>query len=686
MEMNGKLEHTSNLALVLGNNMPTGKNWENIKMKKIENLERKMILRILTNLFVAFLFVLLMSCKRDVDLLKPASNPAFAEVFEDDFVAGLDYSAFGDSKLDAFEIDNTTAFKGTSSIKIAVPDLDDPAEWTWKYAGGALYSKFPRDLSSYNALTFWAKANRAATAEVGFGNDNSGTSTYTASIQEVNFGKSWTKYAIPIPSADRLTAETGMFWFAADPDKDGDGYTLWFDEIRFEKLGTIAHPAAKFETAAIAGMVGSSIDIADKVGSLAVVYNVSGGDLTVSASPAYLNFIPDNDSVITVEDGMFNVIGLGSTVVSGVLGKSDTAGTIIVNGFLPPVSPAPTPTVHPDSVIALFSDAYANVSVNTWNPFWQWSTARVQDADINGDNVKIYSNLNFVGIEFTSPTINASQMTHFHMDIYTPDMTTTGEFTLKLVDFGADGSYDGGDDSEVELIIRNDELTANAWIGLDISLSGLAGKTNMAQLVLAGNDNINTVFVDNLYFYNNGEEAPPTGNAPSEPAPIPTYGSSDVISLFSNSYTDVTVDTWNPHWQYSTAEVADLQIYGDDVKKYTKLNFVGIEFTSQTIDATAMTHFYMNVWTPDDVNAPSVFKIKLVDFGANGVWDGGGDDVEHELTLNNSTSPAMASGAWVTLDIPLSSFSGMTTRGHIAQLVLSGDPNTVYVDNILFHK
>jgi hypothetical protein len=98
-----------------------------------------------------------------------------------------------------------------------------------------------------------------------------------------------------------------------------------------------------------------------------------------------------------------------------------------------------------------------------------------------------------------------------------------------------------------------------------------------------------------------------------------------------------------------------------------------------------MTHFYMNVWTPDPTAAPAVFKVKLVDFGADGAFDGG-DDVEHELSFNNSSTPAMTSGSWVTLDIPLADFAGMTTRAHVAQLIISGDPDTVWLDNILFHK
>ena len=32
-----------------------------------------------------------------------------------------------------------------------------------------------------------------------------------------------------------------------------------------------------------------------------------------------------------------------------------------------------------------------------------------------------------------------------------------------------------------------------------------------------------------------------------------------------------------------------------------------------------MTHFHMNAWTPDETALPKVFKIKLVDAGADGI-------------------------------------------------------------------
>ena len=140
-------------------------------------------------------------------------------------------------------------------------------------------------------------------------------------------------------------------------------------------------------------------------------------------------------------------------------------------------------------------------------------------------------------------------------------------------------------------------------------------------------------------------------------------------------------DTWSAEWDQ--ADVEDVEIAGDGVKKYTNLVFAGIEFTSETVDAAEMTHFRMDIWTPDET-AAAVFKVKLVDFGANGVYDGGGDDSEHEVTI--TAGEGLATAAWVRLDLPLADFTGLAATEHLAQMIISGDPNTVYVDNVYFRR
>ncbi len=398
---------------------------------------------------------------------------------------------------------------------------------------------------------------------------------------------------------------------------------------------------------------------------------------------AAVEWASSDDAVATVDSGgLVTAVSDGEVTISATSGSASGRASLTVT--LPPSPEAgpPMPTHAAESVISLFSDAYDDVTVDTWSA--EWDNADVEDIDVAGDPAKRYSNLAFAGIEFTSATIDATEMTHFRMDLWTADPTGEGAaFRVKLVDFGADGAWSGGDDSEHEVAITAAEgLASEQWVSLDLPLAdfgGLAARAHLAQLIISGDPN--TVFVDNVYFRIG--EAPPPPSVPTEPAPVPTHEAANVISLFSDGYEDVTVDTWSAQWD--NAHVEDVEIDGNATKKYAGLVFAGIEFTSATIDATEMTHFHMHVWTPDPTGDGAAFRVKLVDFGADGAWSGG-DDTEHELAFTADTDPALATGHWVSLDIPLSAFTGLQARGHLAQLIISGDPNTVYVDNVYLHK
>ena len=339
-------------------------------------------------------------------------------------------------------------------------------------------------------------------------------------------------------------------------------------------------------------------------------------------------------------------------------------------GSADPTTAAPTPTAAAGDVISMFSNAYTNVGVDTWRT--SWSAATLTDIQIAGNDTKKYTSLDYVGIETTgSNLINASSMTKFHVNAYTPNMTT---FRVKLVDFGADGAYGGGDDKEHELVYTP---TQNAWNSYDINLSDFTGLTttsHIAQLIFSGLPaGTGTLYVDNVYF----SKPAVVATEPTTAAPTPTAASADVISMFSNAYTNVGVDTWRTSW--SAATLTDVQVAGNDTKKYTDLNFVGIESTgANLINASNMTKFHVDAWTPN----MTTFRIKLVDFGADAAF-GGGDDKEHELTF----TPIIA--GWNSYDIPLTDFTGLTTTGHIAQLIFSGNPagtGTVFIDNVYFSK
>jgi hypothetical protein len=632
-------------------------------------------------LAAGLVLVLASGCDRDSDPVGPAPLPDDAVVFDDNLGEGIDFQAFGGSKLDAVQRDVTEAREGSASLRITVPAPDDP---TGSYAGGAFVAAVPRNLTEYNAITFWAKASRTANLDVaGIGNDNTGTSLYTADVRGLPLTTTWQRYVIPFPRASVLDQERGLFYFAEGAE-EGQGYTIWMDEIRFETVSGLSAPQPAIGTQELALEVGASATVSGTV----VTFTLAGQEITVISAPSYFTFTSSDPGVATVSaTGEIQVVGEGTATITAALGTVEAAGSVTVTTVTGPQEAAPTPTRDPADVISLFSNAYDDVTVDTWSA--PWDSADLEDVQIGGSDVKRYSNLVFAGIEFTSQTIDASEMTHFHMDVWTPDGTDPpAAFRIKLVDFGADGVFGGGDDVEHEITLNSGTtpaLVSGEWSRLEIPLSAFTGLTtrgHLAQLIISGDPN--TVYVDNVYFFRSdeGEDPDPTP-APDQAPPAPAAAASDVISLFSNAYDNVTVDTWSAPWD--NADVADVQIDGSDMKRYTNLVFAGIEFTSAPIDAREMTHFHLHVWTPDSTTPPAAFRIKLVDFGADGAF-GGGDDVEHEITLDATTTPALVSGEWSSLDIPLSAFTGLTTRGAVAQLIISGDPDTVYLDNVYFRR
>ncbi len=614
---------------------------------------------------------LALACERDLTDLDPASFPPEAAVFIDDFGPGVQFGAYGGSKIDALDIEHDDVYGGTAALKFTVPAPNDPSGG---YAGGAFYSLAPRDLSGFDALTFWARATTAITLDrVGIGDDNTGTSRFPATVDGLPLSTRWTKYAVPIPLPSMLARERGLF-LVADGSEHAVGYDILFDDVQFERLGTIINPRPAIDSRTVGGEVGGSLTVQ----GTRVTFDVNGTDVTVGAAPGYFTFISSDANVAEVRpDGSIALVRSGTATITASLGSTPAAGAVTVNVETPPADPAPVPTAPASDVISLFSDAYNDVPVDTWSA--DWDLADVADLQIAGNPVKKYTNLAYAGIEFTSSLINAESMTHLHVDLWTTDADV---FRVKLVDFGANGVFGGGDDSEHEVTLgpsSDPPLRPGQWNTLDIPLfafGGLTGRAHLAQLIISGSSP--TVYLDNIYFLRT-ETSVPTG--PSMPPPTPDDAADQVISLFSDAYDDVPVDTWSAEWD--VADLADLEIAGDAVKRYVNLAYAGIEFTSAPIDATAMTHFRMDIWTPDET-AAAAFKVKLVDFGANGVYDGGGDDTEHEVTL--TAAQGLATGEWVRLDMPLADFTGLAARRNLAQLIISGDPNTVYVDNVYFRR
>jgi hypothetical protein len=600
-------------------------------------------------------------CKRELEDLEPATFPTTPEVFIDGFSAGLNYGAFGGSKVTAFDVDTEVKYQGTASMKFAVPDAGDPEG---AYAGGAYFTTTGRDLTGYDALTFWAKASKSATIDVvGFGNDF-GESKYQTALRGVKVNTNWQKFIIPIPDPSKLMQEKGMFFYSEGPENDL-GYTFWIDDLKFEKLGTLAHPRSAIlegQDQTFGAETGQKLTI----GGTRVTFNLpTGVDQHTEAAPGWFTFSSSNPQVATVSStGVVSVIDAGTAVITAKLSGQNAAGSLTLNSTgqaVTPLTPAPTPTVNADKVISMFSNAYTNVNVDTWNTGWQFSTAETFDIQIAGNDVKRYRNLNFVGIEFASQTINASSMTHFHMDIWTPDPTDLpAAFKVLLVDFGANGTFGGNDDASHELSITRPTLVSEQWVSLDIPLSnftGLTTRAHLAQLVLSGS--LPNVYVDNVYFYDAGTVV---ATGPTTAAPTPTRNPTDVISIFSDTYTNVTGTDFNPNWGQATT-VTQQPVAGNNTLRYAGLNYQGTQFGSN-LNVSTMTHLHLDFWTANST-ALNIYTISP-------------GPVEKPFALTVPTT------GWASVDIPLANFSPVDLA-NLIQFKFDGNGD-IYLDNIYFYK
>jgi hypothetical protein len=408
--------------------------------------------------------------------------------------------------------------------------------------------------------------------------------------------------------------------------------------------------------------------------------------LTAPTSPSSgaFTYQSSNTSVATISGSTVTIVGAGTSTITanqaaaGAYAAGSTTATLVVTSPGPQTA-APTPTKLAANVTSLFSNAYTNVTVDTWSTVWD--NADVADVMIAGNATKKYTNHTFSGTEFIGVNgvnlINASaipdatkERTHIHMDVWTADAAGMDGFKVKLVDFGANGIYQGTPNDDSESIELPFSPTASGWFSVDAPLSsftGLTNKAHLAQLVLVTPGGSKTFWLDNVYLYT----VPVTGpTAPLTAAPNPTKLPANVISLFSGVYTDLAATDWFPNWGQSTV-VTDEPIAGNTTKKFTNLNYQGTQFaTAINLTAAGMTTMHFDYWS-STVNSFDVFLINILPL----------TQAEQKFTI----TPTLA--GWNSIDIPLTVFNTINLTG-IGQIKWEGRPSsgTVYLDNIYFWK
>jgi len=180
-----------------------------------------------------------------------------------------------------------------------------------------------------------------------------------------------------------------------------------------------------------------------------------------------------------------------------------------------------------------------------------------------------------------------------------------------------------------------------------------------------------------------------TTAGPTSAAPVPTILPPNVISVYSDSYTNITIDDYCEHWEWGlgqtwhqiiTTEYSFSGIGGNNFMHYSNNNdswglkrvIAPIKFKLNPQNVSSMTYLHYDVWVPSGstylTNKPTI-----------GLQDATGTQVGVNSTVS------LATDQWVSVEIALTKYTGVN-KSALAYFVFDNFPSDIYVDNIYFHK
>lgn len=218
-----------------------------------------------------------------------------------------------------------------------------------------------------------------------------------------------------------------------------------------------------------------------------------------------------------------------------------------------------------------------------------------------------------------------------------------------------------------------DLTTTKQTFTLNLSAAAFGGANS--RVIFDMGAAVGVVVIDNVKLV----EGPPTPKpAPTTSAPTPpARAAGDVISIYGETYTNLSGINYNPNWgQTGTVNTAFNPGNGNLALAYSNFNYQGTELP--TTDASAMNTLHVDIWVAPGTDR--LVKVSPINNGGVG-----------EVLVSVPLTP----GAWNSVDIPKSSFTGMTWNA-VFQLKFDGQfngngsanttPFDIYLDNIYFYK
>ncbi|MDA9968822.1 hypothetical protein N9E63_02325, partial [Polaribacter sp.] len=244
-----------------------------------------------------------------------------------------------------------------------------------------------------------------------------------------------------------------------------------------------------------------------------------------------------------------------------------------------------------------------------------------------------------------SPILDLSSGTHYL------------NFDLALTAYNVTTAATLGADDYLALLVTQDagaswqELTrwdADSTLGntgdpiAEIELTGYGTAVQFAFYAFSDTSNEdNDLFIDNFQVTASSLTAPsaPTADAPTPPA----RQAGDVVSVYSDAYTNINVTNFNPGWGQTGAVDAAYDPTGagtNTVLEYSNFNYQGTEFDAT--DASAMEFVHIDIWTADATDV----KFSPINNGTG--------------TTEVLVNVPLVTGGWSSVDIAIADFTGMT--------------------------
>ncbi len=147
-------------------------------------------------------------------------------------------------------------------------------------------------------------------------------------------------------------------------------------------------------------------------------------------------------------------------------------------------------------------------------------------------------------------------------------------------------------------------------------------------------------------------------------APAPTVEASKVISIFSDTYTNVNGTNFNPGWGQSTVATPS-NISGNALMKYANFNYQGIELGSH-VDASAMNTLHVDIFPTTETS------IWLTPISPG-----------KEISTSLGT---LTAGVWNSIDVQLATYTGVVFSDLFQFKFDHGTGGIFYMDNLYLYN